>query len=100
MINYSEIILPTTVKFFEAHSPYYALIKAKTKRLARLNYIAYVADDDGTLRDEIKEVSRDYALARYSRVVGEDNKQPSIKEVLENFQLDENSVLIIDPLLV
>ncbi|WP_016740240.1 MULTISPECIES: hypothetical protein [Bacillales] len=101
MIHYSEIIIPTPIKFYEFHDPYYALIKAKTKRLARITYISYVADDyDNKLRDEIKEVSRDYALARFSRGVGEGNKQPSIKEVLEEFQRDENSVLIIDPALV
>jgi hypothetical protein len=87
------------MKFFEIYSPYYALIKAKSVNEAINLYVEGVADDDGTLKDEIKEVDRDYALARYSRGKSEDGKLIPLEEVLEDFSNDDSMVLLIDPAL-
>jgi len=87
------------MKYFEVYDPYYALIKAENKEAARDEYVANVADDDGTLIDEIKEVDRDYALVKYSRGKDEDGKLIPIPEILNDFQSGENLVLLIDPTL-
>lgn len=95
LLNHSEIIYPLSMKFFEVHSPYYALIKAKTKREAIEKYTEVVADDDGTLHEEIREVERDYALVTFSRGDTEDGEEVSISEILKNFQSDDCAVLLI-----
>jgi hypothetical protein len=87
------------MKFFEIHYPYYALIKAKSINEAINLYVEFVADDDA-LEDEIKEVDRDYALAKYSRGTSEDGKDIPLKEVLEDFGNDDSMVLLIDSALV
>jgi len=84
------------MKFFEIHTPYYALLKADTKDNALGVYVKFVADNDGSLGEAIKEVDRDYALARFSRSVSEDKQWAPISQVLENFRSDDNEVLIID----
>ncbi|MFI2856953.1 hypothetical protein ACH6EH_07405 [Paenibacillus sp. JSM ZJ436] len=48
------------MKHFEINDPYYAVIKAPSHEEAYEKYVEVVADDyDGTLMDEIKEISRD-----------------------------------------
>lgn len=86
-------------KYFEAHDPYYALIKAEDLGEAVQLYIANVAGDSEESQDveeELKEVSRDYALVKLSRSPGEDRKPVSIKETLEDFNSEDSSILIID----
>lgn len=83
------------MKFFEIHSPYYALLKAETKEEAIATYAEFVAEDDGTLHDEIKEVDRDYALVSFSRGATEDKTIVPIPEILEDFQSEGSSVLLI-----
>ncbi|WP_340701643.1 hypothetical protein [Brevibacillus borstelensis] len=83
------------MKFFEIHSPYYALLKAETQEEAIAKYAECVADDDGTLQEEIREVDRDYALASFSRAVTEDNKKIPIEKLLEDFQREDNAVLFV-----
>lgn len=95
LLNYSEIVCPLPMKFFEVHSPYYAMIKAKTQREAIAKYTECVAEDDGSLDDEIREVDRDYALASFSRGVSEDGEKVSIFEILLDFQSDDSAVLLI-----
>lgn len=84
------------MKFFEVHYPYYALLKANDKEEAMQLYTECVADDDGTLHEEIEEVERDYALVKFSRGRSEDKKEIPIIEVLSNFQSNEPMVLLID----
>jgi hypothetical protein len=84
------------MKFFEVHYPYYALIKAKSVDEAINLYVEGVADDDGTLKDEIKEVDRDYALVRFSQGKTEDKKEVPIAKILTDFQSDESKILLID----
>ena len=81
-----------TMKFFEVNYPYYALIKAKDEDEALDMYVAFVADDDGTLREEIKEVDRDYALIMYGRYSTEDM---SISTLVDDIQDDLPMVLLI-----
>ena len=84
------------MKFFEVCDPYYALIKANTKERALKLYTEAVADDDGHLSDEIKEVGMLYAAVKHSRTVTEDQELSPISDVLEELQSDEERVLIID----
>jgi len=84
------------MKYFEIHSPYYALMKAETVEKAIEIYVEQVADNDSTLREEIKEVDRDYALAAFSRGGTEDGKEVPISEILKDFQSEGSAVLLID----
>lgn len=83
------------MKFYEIHDPYYALIKAPDQEEAIKVYTEYVAEDDGTLHEEIREVDRDYALVSYSRGVTEDREDVPISEVIKSFQNEESAVLLI-----
>lgn len=77
------------MKYFEIHDPYYALVKAETVEKALEIYVEQVADDDGTLREEIKEVDRDYALIQFARSESED-------ETLDKFHREKSEVLLIE----
>lgn len=82
------------MKFYEVESPFYALLKAKNEQEAKEKYIQHVADDE--LGIEIKEVERDYALARFAQAPGENKKLVPVKEILNDFDCGEYEVLIID----
>ncbi|WP_400162898.1 hypothetical protein ACAF76_008300 [Brevibacillus sp. TJ4] len=84
------------MKFFEIHSPYYALLKANSQEEAIAKYAECVADDDGTLHEEIAEVDRDYALVSFSRGATEDGQVVPILEILKDFQSEDSAVLLID----
>lgn len=88
------------MRFYEVHDPYYSLIMAQNEESAMGIYTEIVADDDGTLIDEIKEVSRDYALLRISRATGEDNKLIEYKELLDSLNSNEPHLFIIDGSLI
>lgn len=89
------------MKFFEIHYPYYALLKAESKEEALKLYVEAVCDDDGSLKEELKEVERDYALATYGRFSKtEDGKYIPISHVLEDFKNNEQMVLLIDSTLL
>lgn len=94
--------LPKTdreMKYFESHDPYYALIKAEDHGEAVQLYISNVAGDSEEsqeVAEELKEVSRDYALVKFSRGPGENGKVVSIKDTIEDFISESNSVLLID----
>ncbi|MFS0643858.1 hypothetical protein [Siminovitchia sp. 179-K 8D1 HS] len=82
------------MRYFEVHDPYYALIKAECKEDAMKKYIKYVCnEEDGC---DLKEVSRDYALAAFSRVPSENRVLLPISQVVDEFLCQENEVLIID----
>jgi hypothetical protein len=83
------------MKFYEVYYPYYALIKAKDKEEAMKIYTKFVADDDGTLHEELNEVERDYALTSYCKATFK-VEDVSIRDVLESFQNNESRVLLID----
>lgn|GEM_PF-1012987 len=88
------------MRFYEVHDPYYALIMARNEEEAIKIYTEIVADDDGTLIDEIEEVSRDYALLRISRAPGEDNELIKYKELLDSLNSNEPQLFIIDGSLI
>lgn len=91
------------MKFYECTNPYYALIKAEDTGEAVQLYIESVAGDteeSADIEEELKEVSRDYALVKFSRSPGEDGKTVCIKETLEDFNSEKNSVLLIDGSLI
>lgn len=84
------------MKFFEIHYPYYALIKAENEEKAIEEYTKYIADDDGTLKDEIKEVDRDYALALFSIVKDKFDEHEPITKIIDEFRKAENDILLVD----
>lgn len=86
------------MKFFEVHDPYYALIKAPNEAEAIQEYVKSVADDEDSqpLKNEIVEVDRDYAVARYSRSKSEDGEEVPLGEILEDIKNDETMTLLID----
>lgn len=88
-----------TMKFYEIHDPYYALIKATDKAEAEKVYIQGVADTDdydNFQDEEIREVERDYALVKFSQSRGVDGELASYTYISENFNNPEAEVLIWD----
>lgn len=88
------------MRFYEIHEPYYALIMAQNEDVAIKIYTENVAYDDGTLIDEIEEVSRDYALLRISRAPGEDKELIEYKELIDSLNSNEPQLFIIDGSLI
>ncbi|ALC80428.1 hypothetical protein [Bacillus gobiensis] len=82
------------MKYFEVLDPYYALLKAKDREDAKLQYNATVADLEDI--EEIKEVPEDYALVRFSQAPGENKKLVPPSEILKDFRDPKHSLLIID----
>ena len=84
------------MKYYEINAPYYAMVKAPNEEEAIKKYVEIVADDeDGELKNEIKEVSRDYALAQYSRGTGEGLELMTPNELLTVFDEEETDLLLI-----
>lgn len=89
------------MKFYEINEPYYALLKANSEKEAIRKYVHNVADlEEEEVDFEIKEVSRDYALARFSRAPGEDKKLLPIGQIVSDFNVQEIEVMIIDGSLI
>lgn len=88
------------MKYFEVNEPYYALLKAESQEKGIKEYINHVADDDGTLSSEIKEVDRDYTLVNFSQALSEEGDFIPVNEVLELFNNEKVNVLVIDGSLV
>lgn len=85
------------MKFYEVHYPYYALIMATNEDEAIEIYTDNVAEDyEGDLIDEIQEVSRDYAVIRFSRTKSEDGEEIDQVEVLATLNSEDSQVLVID----
>lgn len=94
LINTAKVV--GKMKYFETHDPYYALIKAKTKKEAIRQYTKHIADDeDGSLNKEMKEVGKDYALILFARSTGEDLKYLKPKELLKEFNDEVPGVLVV-----
>lgn len=87
-----------TMKFYEINDPYYALLKAEDKAEAEKIYIENVADTDdydNFQEEEINEVSRDYALSEYKRVMkkyGETDHHL----IMETFNVPAGEMLLWD----
>ncbi|MGR0121688.1 hypothetical protein [Bacillus halotolerans] len=86
-----------TMNFYEITEPYYALIKAKDKAEAEKIYIENVADTDdydNFQDEEINEVSRDYALSEYKRVMKKYGDTEYL--IVETFDAPASEMLIWD----
>lgn len=83
------------MKYFEILDPYYALLKAETQEEAIKKYVEIVADDEGNLNEEIREVSRDYALIEFSRGIGDNKKYLSPADLIKQFNEEGADVLLI-----
>jgi len=89
------------MKFYEVQYPYYALIMATDEDEAIEIYTDNVAEDhEGDLIDEIEEVSRDYAVIRFSRTKSEDGQEIDQMEVLATLNSEDSQVLVIDGSLI
>lgn len=86
------------MKFYEASTPYMALIKAKDINQAKEEYKSSVADDEGDL--DLKEVSAIYASAKFSRALGEKGEVLPLEEVLDDLTNHYSMTLIVDPDLI
>ncbi|MER1249777.1 hypothetical protein NQS42_18305 [Bacillus sp. C10(2022)] len=84
------------MKYFEIHEPYYALLAAEDKKKAAEVYVEVAADDDGTLKDSIKEVSRQYALGCIGNEALKNKPELSVSEIVRDFDETKNDWLIID----
>lgn len=84
------------MKFYEVHDPYYALIMATNEEEALEFYANNIAEDDGDLLDGIEEVSRDYAVIRFSRAKSEDGKEVDQMELLATLTSEDSQLLVVD----
>ncbi|QNP18257.1 hypothetical protein H9S87_18970 (plasmid) [Bacillus pumilus] len=82
------------MNFYEVNEPYRALIKAKSKPRGMQLYTETVANDDGTLDANMKEVSSIYAAVWYSRMClkKEDQLRP-MDQVIKDLTNDVSYVL-------
>ncbi|MEM4994775.1 hypothetical protein WKH56_19635 [Priestia sp. SB1] len=84
------------MRFYEFNEPYYALVKSEDKSHAIMEYektVGNLEDDEAKLA---KEVTRDYALASFSRVLSEDGNIIPVAEIVSDFQREESMTLIVD----
>lgn len=88
------------MKYYEIHEPYYALLAADNEKKATEVYVKTVADDDGTLRDNIKEVGHLYALAAYCKSVGYNQPYITAEKAIKAFENRKNDILLTDGNLV
>lgn len=86
------------MKYFEVTDPYYALLKAEDKERALLEYNASVAGLDDI--NEIKEVSRDYALVRFSQTPSEDKGLLPPATSVKEFENPVTCILLWDGMLL
>ncbi|WP_026579180.1 hypothetical protein [Bacillus sp. SB47] len=84
------------MKYYEIHEPYYALLAAEDEKKALEVYVEVAADDDGALKDSIKEVSRQYALGCVGDFTFKNRLELSVSKLVRDFNKRENEWLIID----
>lgn len=88
------------MKYFEVYEPYYALIKEESKEKAMKVYVEFVASDEGTLKDEMYEVSRTAAWRKFCNGENEDGSKSLYDELVKQFNDPDNKVLLIDSALL
>ena len=71
------------LKYFEIHSPYYALIRAENLEKAKEKYITIVCEEDEEEPLIFAEVSKDYALVKF--VLASVGREETVEEILDNF---------------
>ncbi|MCY9153699.1 hypothetical protein [Bacillus haynesii] len=84
------------MKYYEIHEPYYALLAAEDEKKAAEVYVEAVADDDGTLKNGIKEVSRQYAYGRVWESDLKNRPEISVSKFVRDFDKRKNDCLLID----
>ncbi|MDA1477284.1 hypothetical protein PJ311_18375 [Bacillus sp. CLL-7-23] len=84
------------MKYYEIHEPYYALIAAEDEKKAAEVYVDFVADDDGNLKNEVKEVCARYALGTFVGSVAKTNPHFTLGKVATDFVDRKNGYLLID----
>ncbi|MEC0552302.1 hypothetical protein P9D81_01230 [Bacillus haynesii] len=84
------------MKYYEIHEPYYALLAVEDEKKVAGIYVETVADDDGTLKDSIKEVSRKYSLGCVVESALKANPEMSVSELIRDFDQRKNDCLLID----
>ncbi|KAA6450973.1 hypothetical protein [Bacillus swezeyi] len=77
------------MKYYEIHEPYYALIAAEV-------YVEAVADDDGTLKENIQEVSREHAFGCVWNSALKNKPELSVSKFMRDFDERKNDWLLID----
>lgn len=83
--------------FYEVNDPYYALIKAKSRDEAYQLYVEVVSDDDGTLLENISQVSKDFTLCKYGIcTVMTEGAKININTLVDDINNDKQMVLLID----
>lgn len=83
------------MKYFEVNNPYYALIKGENEKEVLQTYVELVAYDDGSLKNEIKEIDQYDAFIKFGNALTENgDKDISFSDVLNEF-LDKDSKLLL-----
>lgn len=77
------------INYYEVKSPYYGLIPARTKEEAMQKYTEVICDDyDGTLEEDMKEISQIEAFIKFASAVEEDgygNKIETLGHAIDEF---------------
>ncbi|MEH7758189.1 hypothetical protein [Bacillus pumilus] len=85
------------MKFFKVTKPYYALIKAESKKNALKLYTDEVADDEGgCLAQDMYEIDKLEAGKLHGRTIGESGKKLTANEVIDDLASNEEMVLSQD----
>ncbi|AXF54577.1 hypothetical protein [Salicibibacter kimchii] len=79
------------MKYYEFLLPFYALIKAKTEKKAKVMYKKHVWEGGG---DKWHERSRDYAMVKFA--MAHDSKKTEVAIMLTHFLDDNCDVLLTD----
>lgn len=84
------------MKYFEVTESYYALIKAKNKD-EMIEIYGQIDDDENF---DFKEVDKDYAWSKFSDSSVERDREYTLEELLEDFEAEEEALLLIDSSLI
>lgn len=96
-VNYNILRSLVKDKFFEFKDPYFALIKAKNKKEAIKIYMEFIAEDEkNSLKEEIQQVSRDYALLKFSESATDFKDFSTLESIIKTFNSDEVDLLLVD----
>ncbi|MES9686031.1 hypothetical protein ABWK31_00535 [Bacillus sp. JJ353] len=84
------------MKYFEILEPYYALIAAEDEKTAIEIYSKDWFEVDESFSENVTEVDRKYALGKFGDVVGQENPDIHLTEMVEKFEKRSNDFLLID----
>lgn len=81
------------MRYFEVTEPYYSLIKATNEEKAIEVYGQSDVDEEDF---EMNEVDKDYAWSKFSDSSVERDRDYTTEELLEDFEAEEEELLLID----